>query len=178
LGARLEKEGGQWLTALAILLEDLGLGLSFHIKQLIASSNSSSRGPDAHSGLGKLHAHMQTYIYTNKNKVASTCLSHCSVAVKRHDQSNSYKRKHLIGDFLCIFSGYNFRGLVLYCVRQRGLDAAGRELLGLVWAFETWKPTPSDTHIPSRPYPLICPIRSPTGNQACKYTRRMGAILM
>lgn len=129
MGARLEREGGQWLTALAILLEDLGLGLSFHIKQLIASSNSSSRGPDAHSGLGKLHAHMQTYIYTNKNKVASTCLSHCSVAVKKHyKHNNSYSCAYSFRDLVHYQHGGTKADTVLEDLRVLPLDpkAAGR----------------------------------------------------
>lgn len=41
-GGQAGEGGGQWSTALALLLEDLGLGLSFHIKQLKASSDSTS----------------------------------------------------------------------------------------------------------------------------------------
>lgn len=41
---------------------------------------------------------LPTHNINSKPSYLIMCLSHCSIAVKRHhDQGNSYKRKHLIG---------------------------------------------------------------------------------
>lgn len=99
------------------------------------------------------------------------------VVIKHHDQGNLFK-KHLIWG-PCLQSeriSYKFMTLVvgsraagrwpwlrnssweLTCeiptMRQRGGE---RESTGMLWAFESTKPTPSDTSPPARPHLIILP---------------------
>lgn len=89
-------------------------------------------------------------------KQVAKSLGHCPVSVKRrHDQGKSYKRKHLIGACLQFqrFSLLSWWGELASrqtrCWRSvaKGstCGSAGRESLSLAEAFESAKPTPSDT---------------------------------
>lgn len=75
-----------------------------------------------------------------------------SIAVKKHHgRGESYKRKYLVGACLWCqrLSPLSVWWEGWWHTERRGTDlqAAGRESdLGLVWAFETSKPTPQWTH--------------------------------
>jgi hypothetical protein len=107
-----------------------------------------------------------------KSSKINHCLSLCSIAVKRHhDHGNSYKGKHFIeiGLVLEVQSLLSWWEAWWHTGRcgtgevpeswTSGLAARRkRETLGLAWAFETPKPTPSDRLSPTRSQSLTVPL--------------------
>jgi hypothetical protein len=93
-------------------------------------------------------------------KKKQDCLSHWSIAVKRHHDNSSYERKHLIGSCLQFQSFSSFSSWLGAWQQENMQDAEEgiesstsgcvgnrkRETLGLVWP----KPISSDTFPPIR----------------------------
>lgn len=84
---------------------------------------------------------------------------HYSINVKRHcDKGNSSKRKYLIGSLIKLSEAWSCIIMAESMISHKcgaGEEAEIHKLrLDLTWAFETPKPTYSDTCIPTRPHPF------------------------
>jgi hypothetical protein len=84
---------------------------------------------------------------------------------------------------MIIMAGNMLVGMVLkqahiFLERWRSGKEGKKERVDLVWAFETSKSTPSNTHPPTRPHFLILPKRSTNWEPAIQTYGPMGAILI
>ena len=108
---------------------------------------------------------------------------------RHHEHSNSYKRKQLSSGLPTISEDWSIiivagrMGACRCVVRAvaKGFThwppISGQEeraALGLVWAFQTSQPTPSDTPPLTKTHLLTLPNSSPAGDERCKYMSLWG----